>query len=90
MARRVPHASYPGPQAPDVNQVQPVDIVGPRYLTGDQTQYYFLIGKDAFDQAVYAEFQAGCSMEQVLPFLMQAGPQVGLPQYVQFDNGQSF
>jgi putative transposase len=90
LARRVAPTAYPGPQAYDSNQVQQVDLVGPRYLTGDKTKYYFLVCKDIFDQAVYAEFQAGCSMEQVLPFLVHAWQRLGLPQFVQFDNGKEF
>lgn len=90
MARRVASTAYPGPQAYDSNQVHQVDIVGPRYLTGDKTKYYFLVCKDAFDQSVYAEFQAAGSMEQVLPFLVHAWQVLGLPQFVQFDNGKTF
>jgi putative transposase len=90
LARRVPRGTYPGPQAHDSNQVHQVDMVGPRYLTEDKTKYYFLICKDAFDQSVYAEFQAGNSMDQVLPFLIHAWQHLGLPQWVQFDNGRSF
>ena len=90
LARRLPRSVYPGPHAEDSNQVHQVDLVGPRYLHGDKTKYYFYICKDTFDQAVYAEFHAGNSMEQVLPFLVRAWQQVGLPQYVQFDNGRQF
>jgi putative transposase len=90
LARRVSPTAYPGPQAYDSNHVHQVDIVGPRYLTGDKTKYYFLLCKDAFDQSVYAEFQAGCAMEQVLPFLVHAWQHLGLPQFVQFDNGKEF
>ncbi len=90
LAPRVPDQLYPGPQAHDSNQLHQVDLVGPRYLTGQKTKYYFLVCKDAFDQAVYAEFQAGNAMEQVLPFLVRAWQRLGLPQYVQFDNGRQF
>ena len=90
LARRLPHSAYPGPQAEDSNQVHQVDLVGPRYLRGDPTKYYFYICKDVFDQAVYAEFHAGSSMPQVLPFLVRAWQQLGLPQQVQFDNGRQF
>jgi hypothetical protein len=39
---------------------------------------------------VYAEFHAGNDMGQVLPFLIRAWQQLGLPDYVQFDNGRPF
>ena len=90
LARRVPDSTYPGPQAHDFNQVHQVDLVGPRYLSGQKTKHYFLICKDVFDQAVYAEFVVGCPMEQILQFLVHAWQRLGLPQYVQFDNGQQF
>ena len=90
LARRLPRSSYPGPQAHDTNQVHQVDLVGPRYLKGDKTKYYFYLCKDAFDQAVYAEFHAGNDMDQVLTFLVHAWQRLGLPRVVQFDNGRQF
>lgn len=90
LARRLPRSEYPGPHAEDSNQVHQVDLVGPRYLLHDKTKYYFFLCKDAFDQAVYAEFQAGNSMDQVLAFLVHAWQHLGLPQQVQFDNGRQF
>jgi putative transposase len=90
LARRLPRSTYPGPRAEDSNQVHQVDLVGPRYLSHDKTKYYFYICKDAFDQAVYAEFHAGSDMKQVLPFLIRAWQHLGLPDYAQFDNGRQF
>jgi transposase InsO family protein len=90
LARRLPRSTYPGPQAHDTNQVHQVDLVGPRYLTGSKTKYYFYLCKDAFDQAVYAEFHAGNDMDQVLSFLIHAWQGLGLPHAVQFDNGRQF
>ena len=90
LARRLPRSTYPGPCAEDSNQVHQVDLVGPRYLSQDRTRYYFYICKDAYDQAVYAEFHAGNNMDQVLPFLIRAWQQLGLPDHVQFDNGRQF
>jgi len=90
LARRLPRSTYPGPQAHDTNQVHQVDLVGPRYLKGSKTKYYFYLCKDAFDQAVYAEFHAGNDMDQVLTFLIHAWQRLGLPRVVQFDNGRQF
>jgi hypothetical protein len=70
--------------------VHQVDLVGPRYLRGRKTKYYFFLCKDAFDQAVYAEFHPGQTLEQVLPFLLRAWQHLGLPQQAQFDNGRQF
>jgi putative transposase len=90
LAPRLPQTAYPGPQAHDSNQIHQVDLVGPRYLSGRKTKYYFFVCKDAFDQSVYAEFHAGKEMDLVLPFLIHAWQHLGLPQSVQFDNGRQF
>jgi putative transposase len=78
LARRLPQTAYPGPQAHDSNEIHQIDLVGPRYLKGDKTKYYFAICKDAFDQSVYAEFLNGTTLEQLLPFLIHAWQRLGL------------
>jgi putative transposase len=90
LARRVSKTQYPIPKADDSNQMHQVDLVGPRYLQGDRTKYYFYVCKDAFDQQIYIEFWAGNSMDTVLQFLLRAWQHMGLPQQVQFDNGRQF
>jgi putative transposase len=90
LAPQMARTQYPGPQAQDSNQVHQVDVVGPRYLKGDKSRYYFLICKDVFDQAVYLEFVTSRSSETVLAFLTHAWQYLGLPELVQFDNGREF
>ena len=90
LAKPLAKTDYPGPQAQDSNQVHQVDMVGPRYLKGDSTRYYFLICKDAFDQTVYLELAENRSMDGVLAFLIRAWQHLGLPGVVQFDNGREF
>jgi putative transposase len=90
LAPRIARNEYPGPQARDSNQVHQVDIVGPRYLKGNSTRYYFLICKDIFDQSVYIEFVSSRRMDVVMDFLVHAWQQLGLPEKVQFDNGREF
>jgi transposase InsO family protein len=87
---RVAHNEYPGPQARDSNQVHQVDVVGPRYLKGDSTRYYFLVCKDVFDQSIYMEFVDSRKMDGILAFLVHAWQHLGLPEKVQFDNGREF
>ena len=90
LARCVPKTQPPLPKAEDSNQVHQVDLVGPRYLQDDSTKYYFYVCKDIFDQQVYVEFWAGNDMNTVLEFLIRAWQRMGLPEYVQFDNGKPF
>jgi transposase InsO family protein len=90
LARRLAHSAYPGPKAHDSNQLHQVDVVGPRYLSGDRTTYYFLVCKDVFDQAVYIEFVSSRKADHILTFLVHAWQRLGLPEKVQFDNGREF
>lgn len=90
LARRLAHSEYPGPLARDSNELHQVDVVGPRHLYGNSTDYYFLICRDVFDGAVYMEFAASREMSTVIEFLIHAWQHLGLPQRVQFDNGREF
>jgi putative transposase len=90
LSRRLSRSEYPGPRAQDSNQVHQVDVVGPRYLKGDSTRYYFLVCKDIFDQSIYMEFVSSRKMDVILEFLVHAWQHLGLPEKVQFDNGREF
>ena len=90
LSPRIGHNSYPIPQAHDSNVLHQIDLVGPRYLTGDSTRYYFLVCKDVFDHAVYMEFAKSRQMDTILDFVIHAWQELGLPAQVQFDNGREF
>lgn len=90
LAPRIARNEYPGPQAGDSNHMHQVDVVGPRYLKGSSTRYYFLVCKDVFDQSIYMEFVDSRRMDVVIDFLAHAWQQLGLPDKVQFDNGREF
>jgi hypothetical protein len=90
LVRRVTRNAYPTPQAQDSNQMHQVDFIGPRYLKGDKSRYYFLVCKDKFDQAVFIEFVSSCCSDTVLVFLVRAWQHLGIPDKVQFDNGREF
>lgn len=90
LAKRVAQSEYPGPSVRDSNQLHQVDVVGPRYLQGDSTDYYFLICRDVFDGAVYTELTTTREMSTVISFLIHAWQHLGLPERAQFDNGREF
>lgn len=79
---------YPGPQAHDSNDVHAVDLIGPRYLKGDSTKYYYLVLKDLFDQTLYAELTDNRRSHTVCQFLLQGWHGLGSPQRLQMDNGR--
>lgn len=82
--------TYPEIRATHSNQVHQFDLVGPRYLKGRHTRYYFLVYKDVYDLSVYVEFQPAPSLSDVLNFVVRAWQQVGLPDLLQVDNGWVF
>jgi len=82
LASRISRTEYPGPQPQESNQVHQVDFVGPRYLKGDRTRYYFLVCRDVFDQAVYMEFADRRTTDTVLAFLVRAWQRLGIPDAV--------
>lgn len=90
LAQQIARSQYQGPQAQDSNQVHQVDFVGPRYLQGNRTRYYFLVCRDVFDQAIYLEFVTSRNSDTVLEFLVHAWQRLGIPEIVQFDNGREF
>jgi putative transposase len=90
LAPGIARSEYPGPQAQDSNHVHQADVVGPRYLQGSSTRYYFLVCKDVFDQSIYMEFVDSRRMDVVMDFLVHAWQHLGLPEKVQIDNGREF
>lgn len=86
----LPMTSYPGPQATHSNHVHQLDLVGPRYLKGRKARYYFLVYKDAYDQATYVDFWRAPTLDVVLGFVVRAWQRLGLPEHLQVDNGVLF
>jgi hypothetical protein len=90
LERRLAQSEYPVQPVSDSNQLHQVDLVGPRHLPGDATDYYFLICRDRYDGAVYMELATNREMKTVINFLIHAWQQLGLPERVQCDNGREF
>lgn len=81
---------YPGPKAKDSNQVHQLDFVGPRYLEGQSTKFYYLVLKDRFDQAAYVQVFTDRKAQTVVEGLVQAWKVLGVPKILQVDNGWEF
>jgi hypothetical protein len=90
LAPRIAQNAYPAPQAHDSNHLHQIDVVGPRYLTGDSTRYYFLVCKDVFDRSVFLEFTESRKMDTMINFVVHAWQDRGIPEQGQFDNGREF
>ena len=81
---------YPGPKAKDSNQVHQLDFVGPRYLEGKSTKFYYLVLKDRFDQAAYIQVSTNRRAQTVVEGLVHAWKVLGIPKVLQMDNGWEF
>lgn len=81
---------YPGPRATHSNAVHQLDLIGPCYLHGSHRQWFFLVYRDSFDQAVYVEFQPKPKLDTVLAFVVHAWQRLGLPAVLQVDNSELF
>lgn len=85
-----PLKTYPGPKAKDSNQVHQLDFVGPRYLEGKSTKFYYLVLKDRFDQAAYIQVSTNRRAQTVVEGLVHAWKVLGIPKVLQMDNGWEF
>ena len=81
---------YPAPPASEPNDVQQLDLVGPRYLTGQSTKYYFLVLKDIVGKAVYIDAADNRQADTVVAFQVAGWQGIGLPKVLQLDNGSEF
>jgi transposase InsO family protein len=84
------HKSYPAPPAVAPNDVQQLDLVGPRYLTGQSTQYYYQVLKDIVGKAVFVDAADNRQAESVVAFQVAGWQAIGLPKVLQLDNGSEF
>lgn len=87
---RAVSSDYPRRPATHSNQRHQMDLIGPRYLKGSRRQWFFLVYRDIYDQAVYVEFQPKPNMEIVLDFVVRAWQRMGLPESLQVDNSGLF
>ncbi len=81
---------YPSPSAVTPNDVQQLDLVGPRYLTGQSTKYYFQVLKDIVGKAVFVDAADNRQTDSIVDFQVAAWQSIGLPKVLQMDNGTEF
>ena len=83
-------STYPVARARRSNQRHQMDLIGPRYLKSSRRQWFFLVYRDTYDQAVYVEFLPKPKLETVLAFVVRAWQHLGLPDILQVDNSDLF
>jgi hypothetical protein len=73
----------------DFNNVHQADLVGPRYIKNDGRFYSFNI-MDIFSHRIYIESQRTKQGRQVAASLLKSWKALGVPDFLQIDNEQSF
>jgi transposase InsO family protein len=81
---------YPAPPAVEPNDVQQLDLVGPRYLTGQSTKYYFEVLKDTVGKAVFVDAADNRRSDTIVAFQIAGWQAIGIPKVLQIDNGTEF
>ncbi len=81
---------YPAPPAVAPNDVQELDLIGPRYLTGQSTKYYFLVLKDIVGKAVFVDGADNRQADTIVAFQVASWQSIGIPKVLQMDNGSEF
>jgi IS30 family transposase len=82
--------SYPAPRCKAVNDVHELDLKGPFYLKDSSQKYYLIVLRDVFGKKVALRVLKEKEMEQIIDFLVAAWQKIGLPQFLQMDNGLEF
>jgi len=81
-----PKKPYPAPKAEEVNAVHQFDWIGPRYLTGDSTKYYFPHVKDRRSRRFNLDCVTDRQSDTLTHFLVASWQWMGIPDVVQVDN----
>lgn len=81
---------YPAPRAQAPNDLHQMDFVGPWYLKGDSTKYYFTVLKDIASLAVIVDAVDNRKSQTVTDFLVASWQNLGIPSVVQVDNALEF
>jgi transposase InsO family protein len=82
--------TYPAPRCQAVNDVHELDLKGPFYLKGSSQKYYLIVLRDVFGKKVALRALKEKEMEQIIDFSVETWQKIGLPKFLQMDNGLEF
>jgi len=89
-ARKESNPTYPVLSCQAVNAVHEVDLKGPFYLKDSSQKYYLIVVRDVFGKKVALRVLKEKEMEQIIDFLVAVWQEIGLPEFLQMDNGLEF
>jgi IS30 family transposase len=82
--------TYPALPSQAVNAVHELDLKGPFYLKDSSQKYYLIVLRDVFGKKVALQVLKEKEMEQIIDFLVATWQKIGLPEFLQMDNGLEF
>ena len=92
--QRKPHKesnpTYPVLACQAVNGIHELDLKGPFYLKDNPQKYYLIVVRDIFGKKVALRVLKEKVMEQIIDFLVETWQKIGLPKFLQMDNGLEF
>jgi putative transposase len=82
--------TYAAPRCEAVNDVHELDLKGPFYLKNSSQKYYLIVLRDVFGKKVALRALKEKEMEQIIDFSVAVWQKIGLPKFLQMDNGLEF
>jgi hypothetical protein len=82
--------TYPVLPCRAVNDVHELDLKGPFYLQDSPQKYYLIVVRDVFGKKVALRVLKEKEMERIIDFLVETWQEIGLPKFLQMDNGLEF
>jgi putative transposase len=82
--------TYPVLPCKAVNDVHELDLKGPFYLKDSSQKYYLIVVRDVFGKKVALRVLKEKEMERIIDFLVETWQEIGLPKFLQMDNGLEF
>jgi len=82
--------TYPVLPCQVVNDVHELDLKGPFYLKDSSQKYYLIVLRDVFGKKVALRVLKEKEMERIIDFLVETCQKIGLPKFLQMDNGLEF
>lgn len=88
--RKESNPTYPVLPCQAVNDVHELDLKGPFYLKDSSQKYYLIVARDVFGKKVALRVLKKKEMERIIDFLVETWQKIGLPKFLQMDNGLEF
>jgi putative transposase len=88
--REIIDRHYPVHSLTRPGELQQLDLVGPRYLTGSGQKYYFCTLRDVCSRRIAIELGKNRRAATIVQALIQAWQRMGMPLILQHDNALEF